>query len=394
MGTCPVRSPARVKRGPGDFRRATSYGMKKIALVHEYLNQFGGAERVLRVIGDLFPKAPIFTLIYDEKATRGIFKGREIVTSFLQKFPFSRTRHQLYPLLMPLAIEQFDFSEFDVVISLSASFAKGIIVKPHTRHICYCLTPPRFLWDNSQKFIEEFGYPWIIQKLLPPFISYLRIWDRNAAHRVDEFWAISNFVAERIKKYYRRESKVIYPPVDYDRFRTYLGARLLSKESGYYLIVGRLVSYKRFDLAIRAFNQLKLPLKIAGVGPQLKNLKRIAGPTIEFFGSVADENLPALYSGARAVIFPQEEDFGIVPLEAMAAGQPVIAYKGGGALETVINGETGIFFKKQSVESLIKAIKNFENHLFNSEECRARAKEFSIDKFKKAIVDSLQVIVN
>ena len=190
----------------------------RIAFVHEYLNQFGGAERMLQVLCALYPRTPIYTLLYDKDATGRIFEGKEIRTSFLQKMPFTKKHHYLFPLLMPLAIEQFDFSDFDLVLSVSASFAKGIITKPNVRHICYCLTPPRFLWDNSQKFVEEFGYPELIKKLLPPFITYLRIWDKEAALRVDDFWSISNFIGDRIKKYYSRQSQVVYPPVDISKF--------------------------------------------------------------------------------------------------------------------------------------------------------------------------------
>ena len=355
----------------------------KVAFVHEYLNQFGGAERVLRVLCDMFPHAPIYTLLYDEKATKGIFKDRYIITSSLQKFPFSVTHHQFYPLVMPLAIEQFDFSSYDLVISLSASFAKGVVTKPHTKHICYCLTPPRFLWDNSQKFVEEFGYPWIIRRLLPPFLSYLRMWDYEASRRVDHFLSISHFVKQRISKYYQRDSLVIHPPVDTDFFQA-------SKESGeYFLMVGRLVTYKKFDVAIKAFNQLSLPLYIAGVGPQLKHLKKIAGPRIKFLGSVSDEEIKDLYAKSKALIFPQEEDFGIVPLEAMASGKPVIAFRGGGAMETVNDRETGLFFDEQNEASLVKAVKQFESMEFNPDACRKQAEGFSISSFQKKFNDAI-----
>src|SRR3989344_2589270 len=190
----------------------------KIALVHEYLNQFGGAERMLLVLSSIFPDAPIYTLFYDKNATGGVFEEREIRTSFLQSMPLVKKYHRGFPLLMPLAVEQFDFSDFDVVISISASFAKGIITKPYTKHICICLTPPRFLWDGSQKFVEEFGYPRLIRSILPPVISYFRIWDKEASYRVDEFWAISEFIKERIKKYYSRDSKIVHPPVDVSKF--------------------------------------------------------------------------------------------------------------------------------------------------------------------------------
>lgn len=355
----------------------------KIALVHEYLNQFGGAERVLQVLCAMFPDAPIYTLFYDSGATGGVFEGREIRTSFLQKMPFIKQYHYFFPLLMPLAIEQFDFSEFDVVLSISASFAKGVITKPQARHICYCLTPPRFLWDDSQKFMEDFKYPLLIKKTLPPFISYLRLWDREASYRVDKFWAISNFVRDRIKKYYLCDSELIYPPVNVEKF-------YISKNIGnYFFMVGRLVSYKRFDMVIEAFNKLGWPLKIAGVGPEMKRLKKLANRNIEFLGLVSDDKLAKLYSEMKALVFPQEEDFGITPLEAMASGRPVIAYRGGGAIETVVAGETGIFFDEQTSKSLIDCIRDFDASRFKPEVCLNQATKFNIDIFRNIVLKNL-----
>ncbi len=360
----------------------------RVALVHEYLNQFGGAERMLASLAEMFPNAPIYTLLYDEQATRGLFTGREIYTSFLQRLPGAVKHHERYPLLMPLAIEQFDLSGFDIVISVSASFAKGIITKPNTRHICYCLTPPRFLWDNSQQFSRDFGFPRIIRGLMPPFISYLRLWDRQASGRVDEFWRISDFVGERIQKYYRRPSTLIYPPVDMGKFSIF---NFQFSKSEHFLMVGRLVSYKKFDIAVKAFNELGLPLKIIGIGPELARLKSLATPNIEFLGQVDDTELARYYRGARALIFPQEEDFGIVPLEAMASGRPVIAYRGGGAMETVIEGETGVFFDTQTPEDLIDAVQRFDLKRFDPLRCRAQAERFSTEIFKESIRSALNI---
>ncbi|OGM98116.1 MAG: hypothetical protein A2735_00190 [Candidatus Yanofskybacteria bacterium RIFCSPHIGHO2_01_FULL_41_21] len=366
----------------------------RIAFVHEYLNQFGGAERMLAVLAEMFPTAPIYTLLYDEKATRGLFKGRDIKTSFLQKFPGAVRHHEWYPLLMPLAIEQFDFSAFDVVISISASFAKGIITKPTTRHICYCLTPPRFLWDNSQKFNKDFGFPFLIRFASQPLISYLRMWDRSASDRIDEFWRISDFVGKRIQKYYHQTSRLIYPPVDISKFTISLPSGDLYDNlqfEPYFLMAGRLVSYKKFDVAIKAFNELKLPLKIIGIGPEIANLKRLANKNIEFLGQVDDKELARRYREAKALIFPQEEDFGIVPLEAMASGRPVIAYRGGGAGETVIENETGIFFDTQTPQAIIEAVKKFDSNKFSPARCRARAEEFSTEVFRKNIFKYLNI---
>jgi len=338
---------------------------------------------MLKVLCDMFPQAPVYTLLYDEQATKGVFKDRYLVTSFLQNFPFSRSHHYFFPLLMPLAVEQFDLSDYDLVISISASFAKGIVVKPHTKHICLCLTPTRFLWDNSQRYVEEFNYPWWVKKILPPFLTYVRVWDQAASKRVDQFWAISNFVKDRIQKYYRAESKLIYPPVDTDSFSAEGGSASGRQIKNYFLMVGRMVPYKKFDLAIEAFNKLGLPLKVVGVGPQIKRLEKIAGKNIEFLGSVSDWQLSNLYSQAQAVIFPQSEDFGMVPLEAMASGRPVIAFRSGGALETIIEGTTGLFFDEQTSEALEKAVKQFQKLKFDSRKCRAQAEKFSIDVFKE-----------
>lgn len=356
----------------------------RIALVHEYLNQFGGAERVLGVLCSLFPDASIYTLFYDAEATGGVFESREIRTSFLQKVPFIKNYHRFFPLFMPLAIEQFDFSEFDVVLSISSSFAKGIITKPNTRHICYCLTPPRFLWDDSQKFVEEFKYPSFIRKVSPLFITYLRLWDREASLRVDKFWAISSFVGERVKKYYLKDTEVIYPPVNVNRF--YISKNI----DDYFFMAGRLVSYKRFDLAIKAFNELGWPLKIAGIGPEAKRLKKMSGGNIEFLGLISDKELAFMYTHARAFIFPQEEDFGITPLEAMASGRPVIAYRGGGALETIKEGETGMFFNEQTKESLVSVLNKFRADDFDPVKCREQAKKFDTPVFKEKILKALK----
>ena len=357
----------------------------KIAFVHEYLNQFGGAERVLQVLCSMFPDAPIYTLFYNAQATGGVFEGKDIRTSFLQGAPFIKRYHRIFPLFMPLAIEQFDFSDFDVVFSISASFAKGVITKPGTKHICYCLTPPRFLWDGSQKFMEEFSYPRVIKSLVSPWITYLRLWDREASLRVDEFLAISNFVKNRISKYYLRDSEVIHCPVNVKNF-------YVSQEIGdYFFMAGRLVSYKKFDLAIKAFNQLGWPLKIAGIGPEINKLKKMANGNIEFLGLVSDEKLADLYSHAKAFIFTQEEDFGITPLEAMASGRPVIAYRGGGALETIEEGKSGIFFSEQTEESLLRALKDFKQEEFNSGTCRAQAEKFDIVVFREKILKRFKI---
>ncbi|OIO51857.1 MAG: glycosyl transferase [Parcubacteria group bacterium CG1_02_44_65] len=351
----------------------------KVALVHDYLNQYGGAERVLEAFCQIFPEAPIYTLFYDKKKTGHAFDRRRVETSFLQKIPLVRSHHRPFLMLMPIAIEQFDLSEYDLVLSDSASYAKGVVVGPQALHICYCHTPIRYAWDDSHRYIEEFGYPGLVKKIIPFFMNYIRFWDSKAAQRVDEFIANSRFVANRIKKYYRRDAKVIYPPVNSSHF--YLSGR----PGKYFLMVGRFLPYKRFDLAIEAFNRLGQPLKIVGDGPDRKRLKKIAKSNIEFVGLVSEEKLRDYYANCLAFIFPQEEDFGITAVEAMAAGRPVIAYRAGGALEIVQEGLTGIFFNEQEPESLMAVLKSFRSDDFSPELIRQKALEFDQEKFKEKI---------
>lgn len=355
----------------------------KIAFVHDYLNQYGGAERVLQVLCAMFPDAPIYTTLYDPNATGGVFEGRTIRTSFLQRIPGASRHHHLFPWLMPLAAEQFDLSGYDVVFSISSSFAKGVITKPDTRHICYCLTPIRYLWDDSHKYLQESTYPGLVKKFIPFFLSYLRVWDKEASMRPDEMVAISRFVSGRIKKYYNRPSEVIYPPVNMENFH------ISTKIGDYFLMVGRLVPYKKFDMVIRVFNDLGWPLKVVGIGPQMDVLKTMAKPNIEFIGAVDDEHLAELYAHAKALIFPQEEDFGIVPLEAMASGRPVIAYAGGGALETVADRVSGLLFAEQTEASLRDALKQFASLRFEAAACRAQAEKFSIQNFQQRVLELL-----
>lgn len=351
----------------------------KVALIHDYLNQYGGAERVLEAFCQIFPKAPIYTLLYDEKKTGYAFKNRKIKTSFLQKIPWVKSHHRPFLMLMPLAIEQFDLTDFDLVLSDSASYAKGVITGPQTLHISYCHTPIRYAWDDSHKYIEEFGYPSPIKRIIPFFMNYIRLWDKEASLRVDQYIANSKFVAKRIKKYYGCDSEVIHPPVKADLFY------ITEKPKDYFLMVGRFLPYKRFDLAIEAFNQLNWPLKIIGNGPDKKRLTKLAKKNIEFIGLVSDEQLRGYYASCQALIFPQEEDFGITAVEAMASGRPVIAYSAGGALEIIQDGVTGLFFQNQTDKDLINALKRFNSSDFNSSAIREKAMEFDQEKFKQKI---------
>ena len=354
----------------------------KVALVHDYLVQYGGAERVLECFAEIFPKAPIFTMVYDKKLMKGAFADRKIITSFLQKIPFVGSHHRLFPLLMPMAIESFDLSEFDLILSDSNSYAKGAITAPRALHICYCHTPMRYAWDDCHQCFQEFGYSKITKKFIPLAMNYLRLWDKISADRPDRYIANSKFVAERIKKYYQINSTVIYPPVNVNQFQ------ISPKIQDYYLMVGRALPYKKFDIVAEAFNKLKLPLKIIGEGPEIKKLRKMArSEKIEFLDYLPDEKVAWHYSQCKALIFPQEEDFGITALEAMACGRPVIAYRGGGALETVIENKTGIFFDHQTPEAVMEAVNKFDSRRFNPEEIRRHALGFDGAIFKESIKD-------
>lgn len=355
----------------------------KIALVHDYLVQYGGAERVLEAFTELFPYAPIYTLIHDDEAMRGQFRDKRIYTSFLQNMPFSRKRHRFFPPLMPLAIEEFDFSQYDIVLSDSSSYAKGIITRPETLHICYMHTPMRYAWDDCQKYTQDFGFPNIIKRLVPFFMSPIRLWDKASADRVDRFLANSEFVAKRIRKYYRKDALVIHPPVNVDKF--FLAEQ--EDRQDYFLMVGRLIAYKRHDIAIEAFNRLKLPLKIIGRGPELERLKKIAGPTIEFLGRVPEEDLPRYYARCRGFIFPQEEDFGIVAIEAMASGRPLIAYRGGDIVEHMEEGKMGVYFNEQTADAIVKAVEGFDEKRYDPAFIRERALRFDKERFKATMKD-------
>lgn len=347
----------------------------KVALVYDRVNKWGGAERVLLALHELFPEAPLYTSVYNPDTAEWARVFPKIVPSFLQNFPFAKTRHDLYALLMPIAFESFDFSEYDIVISVTSEAAKGIITRPGTLHICYCLTPTRYLWSGYNNYFASLKR----RRLSRLIVSYLRKWDRITGQRPDIIVAISRNVARRIKQYYGREAKVIYPPVEVSNVSK---VPKVSKGS-YYLIVSRLVPYKKVDLAVQAFNELCLPLVVAGTGSEEKRLRRMAKSNIRFLGYVGDGELVKYYRGCRALIFPQEEDFGIVAVEAQAAGKPVIAYRGGGALETVIENKTGIFFDKQTPEALADAVKKFRSEDFNQRDCIKNAWKFNKKKFLK-----------
>ena len=348
----------------------------KTALVYDRVNKWGGAERDLLVLHELFPDAPLYTSLYSKKSASWAKVFPKIIPSFLQKIPLLPKKHEYLGTLMPLVFESFDFSKFDLVISLTSEAAKGIITKPWTKHICICLTPTRYLWSGFDEYFKDT----ILRAAARPAISYLRKWDKVAANRPDLLVAISREVKKRIKKYYNRESVVIYPPIDVERFK--FQKKDYTKEN-FFLVVSRLVPFKRVDLVIQVFNKLGLPLKIIGVGSEAPRLKNLAKENITFLGALTDRELSLYYRKARGLIFPQEEDFGKVVVEAHAAGTPAIAFKAGGALDTVISGVNGIFFEKQTVNDLTRAILRFEKLRFNSKKISESAERFSKNRFKK-----------
>lgn len=351
----------------------------KTALVYDRVNKWGGAERVLLLLHEIFPDAPLYTAVYDAKKASWAKVFPKVIPSFLQKIPFAKGNHEFLGALTPIAFESFDLTGYDLVISITSEAAKGIITKPETLHICYCLTPTRYLWSGHEFYFNNPGklskIPFFRQ-LSKPFVSYAKHWDRVAALRPDVYVAISNAVKDRIKKYYQKDSLVIFPPVETDKFK---GAKT---RENFYLLVGRFTPYKRADLAIKAFNKMGLPLFIIGTGSEEKKLKRMAKSNIKFLGELTDSKLADYYRRCRALIFPQEEDFGIVAVEAQAAGAPVVAFKAGGALDTVIPGVTGVFFEKQTTQALIAAVERLERIKFNRESLVENAEKFSKDKFK------------
>lgn len=353
--------------------------MPKIALIHDHLVQDGGAEKVLKALYEIFPQAPIFTIVYDRQGTNKFFNDKVVKTSYLQNLPWGVKKYQCWLSLMPSAIEHQQLMDYDLVISSAASFAKGVITNPTAKHVCYCHTPTRYLWNDSHNYLRELKTAWLVKKILPVTLNKLRIWDRLAADRVDYFIANSQTVAQRIKKYYNRDAAVIYPPVETTKFYT------SNAPKTYYLAGGRLVPYKRFDLVVKAFSRLGIPAKIFGIGPELKYLKKIAKPNVEFLGRISDDQKAKLYAECIAYINPQEEDFGITTIEAMAAGRPVIAYRRGGATETVIENRTGEFFDEQIWEELADRILRFEPAKYNPEIIKQHAENFCERKFQENI---------
>ncbi len=354
----------------------------KVAIVAELLIRLGGAERVVKSLMEIYPEAKIFTLLYDEEKCGNDFPKDKIQTSFLQKFPkFIRKRYRWLIKLMPYAIESFDFTDYDLVISSSSAFAHGALTSSETLHICYCHSPMRYAWDYSHQYLNDKWFNPIKRFFARRAIEKIRIWDRVAADRVDFYVANSKHVQKRIEKYYRLPSEVIYPPVNVDKFQ------YNNSSKDYFIIISTLTSYKKIDLAINLFNKIGKKLIIVGDGPEREFLESIAGENIEFKGRISDLEVQKLLEESKGLIFPSEEDFGISMIEAMAAGRPVLAYKAGGALEFIEAGINGEFFNEQNLASMEDALARLINNenKYSREIIRTKAEKFSEEIFKNKI---------
>lgn len=350
----------------------------KIAIVADWLPTFGGAEHVVASLTKLYPDAPIFTTVAN-RSKIGPLAHADIRTSHLQEWYRLLGRHQYLLPWMPRAVERFDLSEFDVILSSSHAVAKGVIPGSRSVHVCYCHTPMRYAWEMEEEYLADFKISGLLKKFAKKQLKKIRRFDMTTAQRTDVFIANSSETALRIKRIYNLESQVVHPPVEEKFFEAQLSSDV--KDRSYYLAVGRFVPYKRFDLLIEAANANKLPLKIIGRGDDAARLKKMAGPTVEFLGFVADQDLPAWYGGAKAVLFPQLEDAGVVPLEAQACGTPVIAFGQGGALDTVKDPQTGVFFAEQTLPSLLDAIVRSEQIDFDPHAIREHARQFAESHF-------------
>lgn len=353
----------------------------KVAIVHDWFVTYAGAERVVEQLLELYPEADLFSTVdFLPEGQRDFIKNKKIHTTFIQHLPGARKHYRSYLPLMPLAIEQLDLSGYDLIISSSSCVSKGVITGPDQVHICMCYTPVRYAWDLQHQYLQEAGMAkglksWIARIIL----HYIRMWDLRTVNNVDHFIAISHYIERRIKKYYRRESTVIYPPVDVDKFE------LCEEKEDYYLTASRMVPYKKIKLIVEAFNEMPdKKLVVIGDGPEFAKTKAIAKENITMMGYQPYEVLKEKMQHAKAFVFAAEEDFGITPIEAQACGTPVIAYGKGGALETIKENETGIFFYQQDVESIVDAITRLESlSVIEPQKCRENAERFAIRRFKK-----------
>jgi glycosyltransferase involved in cell wall biosynthesis len=358
----------------------------RIALVHDYLNQEGGAEKVLDVLCRMFPAAPVFTSVYDPAAMGDSWKHRQIRTSFMQLIsPRISVAKTLLPLY-PIAFESFDFDGYDLVISSASSFAKGIRIPTGGVHVCYCYTPSRFLWSYDD-YVRQQALPAAAKLVLPAVVGPLKAWDYRAAQRPQRILGISNAVASRIRSTYGRQAAVVFPPVDVSRFRP------LAETDDYFLVVARLAAYKRIDIAVEACTRLNRALVVVGDGPDRKRLEAIAGPSVRFAGRLPDEDVVRMLGRCRALLWPGEEDFGLAPVEAQSSGRPVIAYRAGGVLDTVSDGVTGVLFEPQTVDAMIDAIGRFDTSRFNSADLDVNARRFDTPVFIENLVRNLEEAV-
>jgi len=353
----------------------------RVALIHYWIQTWRGGEKVLQAMAKLYPQADIFTHTYNRELAARELPDHRIFTTFIDRLPFASRYFERYLPLMPLALEQLDLRDYDLVISNESAPAKGVIVAPHARHLCYCLSPMRYIWDMYPDYRAGAGA--FTRMMMVPTTHYLRMWDQLTAHRVDEFVAISRFIADRIARYYGRTSSVIYPPVAVTDFS------VTKTQEDFYLYVGQLTGYKKADLLVEAFNALGKPLVIIGEGDLLPRLRRSAGPNIKIMGRQPFEVIRDHYQRCKALVFPGAEDFGIVPVEAMACGRPVIAYGLGGALDTVVDGITGILFPKQDVATLVAAVRKLEQESarFDPDAIREHAMQFSEERFTEQLGD-------
>lgn len=354
----------------------------KVALVYDRVNKWGGAERVLLTLYEMFPEAPLYTSVYNPETAKWAKVFPKVHTTFLQHVPFARIHHEWFATLMPIAFEQFDFSEYDLVISVTSEFAKNIVTGVNTRHICYMLTPTRYLWSGYDEYFKN-KY---LKFLSKPLVNYLRRVDRIAASRPDEIIAISTEVKKRIKEYYGREAKIVFPPaapIELANASYGAGGRSRLLDANFFLIVSRLVPYKKVDLAIRAFNKNGHKLVIVGTGSEENRLKKMAKNNIKFAGHVPETELAGYYKNCKALILPQNEDFGLVAVEALSFGRPVIAFKKGGALDIIEEGVNGVFFDEQTITSLNMAVDKFFTKNFNSDIILSTSEKFSLRKFKR-----------
>jgi len=347
----------------------------KVAIVHYWLVGMRGGEKVVEALCDMFPHADIFTHVYAPDKVSEKVRQHRVIPTFINALPRAARLYKSYLPLMPLALEQLDLRDYDLIISSESGPAKGIIARPDAPHVCYCHTPMRYIWNMYHEYRSEAGF--LTRMVMPPLAHYLRMWDVASAARVDSFVANSATVARRISRYYGAASTIIHPPVDTDAF----SIAPPSEVGDYYLMAGELVSYKRPELAVRAFNEMQLKLVVIGGGEKLDELRRIAGPTVTVMGAQPFEILKHHYARCRALIFPGEEDFGMVPVEAMASGRPVVAFGKGGATETVADGLSGVFFTEQTVEAICSAVKSLANLDIDPERIAAHAKLFCRDRF-------------